>query len=109
MEKFGCEVPVFILSPAILLKAVAQNTFPEAQANRLYLTFFSSSVKPIGFGEIEKLKKDNVHLMLKANIHYFHCPDGAASNKINNNLMEKNLDAVPPPATGERLQSWFKC
>ncbi len=40
MENFGYEVPVFILSPATLLKAVAQNPFPEAQPNRLYLTFF---------------------------------------------------------------------
>lgn len=91
MENFGYEVPVFILSPATLLKAVAQNPFPEAQPNRLYLTFFSSSVKPIGFGEIEKLKKDNEHLILKANILYFHCPDGAARSKINNNLIEKKF------------------
>ena len=84
-------MPVFILSPTILLKAVAQNPFPEAEANRLYLTFFLLRLKPIGFGEIEKLKKDNKHLILKANILYFHCPYVAASSKINNNLMEKKF------------------
>lgn len=61
MEIFGFEVPVFILYPARILLAVAQNPFPKAQPNRLYLTFFCSSVKQIGFGEIEKLKKDNEH------------------------------------------------
>lgn len=91
MENFGYEVPVFILSPATLLKAVAHNPFPEAQPKRLDLTFFSSFIKPTGFSDIKKLKQDNEHLMLKANILYFYCPEGAAKSKINNNLIEKKF------------------
>jgi uncharacterized protein (DUF1697 family) len=91
-KHYGFYVPTFILSPEQLQDAVNNNSYPNAEGNRLYLTFLSEEANLTGMEAIEEKLHETEYLSLIDNIIYFHCPNGAARSKITNNLIEKKLE-----------------
>lgn len=91
-KHYGFYVPTIILTPAELQKAVENNPYPNAEGNKLYLTFLSDTANMDGLAAIESVKQEGEAISLIDNVLYFHCSNGTARSKISNNLVEKKLE-----------------
>jgi uncharacterized protein (DUF1697 family) len=83
-EKFGFTSKTFVLSPAELTKAAAQNPFPQANENHksLHLFFLAAAPKQLKVDEMNELKKPSEQFALKDKVFYFYAPEGFGTSKL---------------------------
>ncbi|HVF16738.1 MAG TPA: DUF1697 domain-containing protein [Steroidobacteraceae bacterium] len=83
-EKFGFFSKTFVLSPAELIEAAAQNPFPQANENHksLHLFFLVAAPKKPKLDEMNELKKPSEQFVLKGKVFYFYAPEGFGPSKL---------------------------
>lgn len=104
-QEYGFVVPTFILKPKELQAAVDNNPHPEAEGNKLYLTFFTTEVNDLNLAAIQSVMRDTEEVSLIDNVLFFHCPEGASKSKLSNNLVERKMEAS---ATSRNIRSCHK-
>ena len=89
LDKFGFEVKVIIRTMNDFSKIATNNPFlkkPQAQADKLLVTFLSHSLDQPGF---ELPKSKNEDYQVKGREIYLYCPDGYGRTKMSNQAIEK--------------------
>jgi uncharacterized protein (DUF1697 family) len=83
-EKFGFVSKTFVLSPAELVAAAAQNPFPQANENHksLHLFFLAAPPKRPKLDDMNELKASSEQFVLKGKVFYFYAPDGFGTSKL---------------------------
>lgn len=94
LATFGFEVPVLILTPVQLQKAIDSNPFADTTAFEtasIYFTFLFSAASLDDFAIVEAKKSDTERLLLKNQLVYLYCPNGYGKTKLSNNFIESKL------------------
>ncbi len=80
----GFEPHVFILGVDALERAIANNPFPEAEADgsRLHLGFLGSVPESPELERLEALKKESERFRLIGSVFYLHAPEGIGRSKL---------------------------
>ena len=83
-ERHGFEPCVLILGLDALEKAMAENPFPEAEADpsSLHLGFLVSTPRNPDLKKLESLKKESERFHLSDNVFYLHAPEGVGRSKL---------------------------
>lgn len=116
-ESFGFEVPVLVLSQAILNNTLKQLPFTNIsvieQGSQVIFSFLSSVIDTdkialldsyLTVGE-ELHSSINSNDSLSTNVIYLHCPNGYGKTKLSNTFLEKKLDVT---ATSRNLKTVIK-
>jgi uncharacterized protein (DUF1697 family) len=90
----GFEPFVLILGLDAIEKAMAENPFPEAEANpsTLHLGFLAFTPKSPDLKKLVALKKESERFHLSDSVFYLHAPEGVGQSKLATNS-EKLLGA----------------
>jgi uncharacterized protein (DUF1697 family) len=80
----GFTPDVLLLKPEDLEKAIAENPFPEAQAEpqTLHLGFLAAAPTSPDLKTLEALKKESERFLLKDTVFYLHAPEGIGRSKL---------------------------
>lgn len=80
----GFEPRVMVLTLDAFDKAMADNPFPEAEADprSLHLGFLESVPPAPKLDELEALRKENERFRLIGSVFYLHAPDGIGRSKL---------------------------
>jgi uncharacterized protein (DUF1697 family) len=80
----GFEPRVLILGLDAIEKAIAQNPFPEAEADpiSLHLGFLASIPKNPDIDKLDSLKKRTERFRLIGSVFYLHAPEGIGRSKL---------------------------
>ena len=80
----GFELHVVLLTSDELIKAMAGNPFPEAEAEpqTLHLGFLASAPVNPDLKGLERIKTDSERFLLKGSTFYLHAPDGIGRSKL---------------------------
>jgi uncharacterized protein (DUF1697 family) len=83
-KKFGFHSKTFVLSPKELMKAAANNPFPQANENHksLHLFFLSTAAKAPDFAAMNAVKKASEDFALQGKVFYFYAPEGFGTSKL---------------------------
>ena len=83
-EKQGFEPAVLILTREALVKAMASNPIPEAEADAtgLHLGFLASVPKSPNLEKLESLRIASERFQLIGSVFYLHAPDGVGRSKL---------------------------
>jgi uncharacterized protein (DUF1697 family) len=83
-ERCGIEPCALILRIDALKKAIADNPFPEAEADpaSLHLGFLTSRPKKPDLGKLSSLKKASERFHLSDGVFYLHAPEGVGRSKL---------------------------
>lgn len=84
MKRRGFESFVLILEPDALKKAIAENPFPEAEADpaSLHLGFLASMPVNPDLEKLAGLKKESERFHLGDGVFYLHAPEGVGRSKL---------------------------
>ncbi|MEP1447480.1 MAG: DUF1697 domain-containing protein [Paraglaciecola sp.] len=95
---FGFQAQILVLTLAKFQQAVANNPFPEAQADpkTLHLYFLAAPAENVTFDKMNQLKKDSEMFKLVEQVFYLHAPDGIGRSKLAEKV--EKLLAVPTTA-----------
>lgn len=89
--KYGFSVEVVVRTVAEFRKIIDLNPFPDAEGNKLYITFFHDTPAEIPFEELDKVRAESEVYLFTANVFFLYCPDGYGSTKLSNSFLEKKL------------------
>jgi uncharacterized protein (DUF1697 family) len=92
--KYGFDVEVMVREVDEFRKIVATNPFPEAEGNKLYVTFFQETPTNIPYEELDKVKSESEVYLFQAQIMFLYCPEGYGQTNISNAFIEKKLKTV---------------
>ncbi len=83
-QRHGFEPCVIILGLAELEKAMAENPFPEAEADpsSLHLGFLASAPTSPDLKKLAALKKESERFHLTERVFYLHAPEGIGRSKL---------------------------
>ncbi|MBL0174151.1 MAG: DUF1697 domain-containing protein [Ignavibacteria bacterium] len=83
-KRQGFEPAVLILTREALVKAMAANPFPEAEADAtgLHLGFLASVPKSPNLEKLESLRGASERFQLLGSVFYLHAPDGVGRSKL---------------------------
>ena len=83
-KRHGFEPYVLILGLDALEKAIAENPFPEAEADSgsLHLGFLASTPRNPDLKKLDSLKKESERYHLSDNVFYLHAPEGVGRSKL---------------------------
>lgn len=83
-QGWGFEPCVLILEVADINKALAENPFPEAEADpgSLHLGFLASTPKSPDLEKLTTLKKASERFQLRGKVFYLHAPEGVGRSKL---------------------------
>lgn len=84
LERHGFRPELLLLDGAAIDRAIADNPFPEADAepSTVHLTFLSALPKSPDIGALESLRGPNERFLLRGQVFYLHAPDGIARSKL---------------------------
>lgn len=92
LKEFNLNIHVFVLNKLDLQQALIANPYHiDLPKNKVFIAFLSDNPQQ---NEIETLKKadlKNEEYMILDKKFYFYLPDGMATSKLNNALIEKKL------------------
>lgn len=94
-NKFGLDVPVFVLTPEYV-ETIIENIPFAATANpsRVILTFFPTDITDEDLQPLADLKSPEEEMIMGKRLIYFHFPNGSGKSKLSNANIEKKLDQV---------------
>jgi uncharacterized protein (DUF1697 family) len=80
----GFEPRVLVLTRSELVRAAANNPFPEAEGNPkcVHLFFLAEPAKKADVKSMETLKARSERFALKGKVLYLHTPDGFGTSKL---------------------------
>ena len=80
----GFEPTVLVLGLDEIEKAIAENPFPEAEADpsTLHLGFLTCAPENPDLKKCERLKKESERFHLGASVFYLHAPEGVGRSKL---------------------------
>ena len=83
-QGWGFEPWVLILGLADLKKAMAENPFPEAEADpsSLHLGFLASPPESPDLEKLTTLKKESERFQLRDKVFYLHAPEGVGRSRL---------------------------
>ena len=83
-KRHGFEPAILVLSLAAIKKAIAENPFPEAEADpsNLHLGFLASKPKSPDLQKLAVLKKESERFHLSDNVFFLHAPEGVGRSKL---------------------------
>lgn len=83
-QRHGFEPHVLLLSPELIEQAIAENPFPEAEADpgNLYLSFLAATPAHPDLDKLERIKTATERLHLSANVFYLHAPEGVGRSRL---------------------------
>lgn len=83
-KRHGFEPYIHILEVEAIKTAIAQNPFPEAQADpsSLHLGFLASTPTSPDLEKLSSLKKESERFHLSDTVFYLHAPDGIGRSKL---------------------------
>ena len=83
-KRHGFEPHVLILVPDAIEKAMADNPFPEAEADpsSLHLGFLASVPKSPDLQKLDSLRKESERFYLGERVFYLHAPEGVGRSKL---------------------------
>ena len=83
-KNYSFEPYVLIIGLDAIKKAMAENPFPEAEAEpgSLHLGFLSSVPINPDLGKLNRLKKGSERFHLSDKVFYLHAPDGVGRSKL---------------------------
>lgn len=104
-KKYGFDVEVMVRSVDEFSRIVETNPFPDAEGNKLYITFFREVPQKIPFEELDKVKSESEVYLFQDRIMFFYCPEGYGFTKLSNLFIEKKLKTV---ATSRNMNTIVK-
>lgn len=83
-KRHGFEPYALILGLDVIEKAIAENPFPEAEADpsSLHLGFLAFTPKTPDLKKLSGLKKESERFHLSDSVFYLHAPDGIGRSKL---------------------------
>jgi uncharacterized protein (DUF1697 family) len=93
-KKYGFDVEVMVRSVDEFSQIVEINPFPDAEGNKLYITFFREVPQNIPFEELDKVKSESEVFLFRDRIMFLYCPEGYGLTKLSNPFIEKKLKTV---------------
>jgi uncharacterized protein (DUF1697 family) len=83
-QRYGFQPVVLILRGEELLRAMAENPFPEAEADpaSLHLGFFASQPEKPDLDKLTSLKKESERFQLGDGVFYLHAPEGVGRSRL---------------------------
>lgn len=83
-KRYGFAPHVLILGIDAIARAIAQNPFPEAEADpsSLHLGFMTSTPKNPDLKKLDSLRKASERFHLGADVFYLHTPEGVGKSKL---------------------------
>lgn len=83
-QGWGFEPHVLILGVADIEKALAENPFPEAEADptSLHLGFLASPPESPDLEKLTTLKKESESFQLRGKVFYLHAPEGVGRSRL---------------------------
>ncbi|HEX9943410.1 MAG TPA: DUF1697 domain-containing protein [Thermoanaerobaculia bacterium] len=83
-ERRGFEPHVIIVGLDAIEKAMADNPFPEAEADpsSLHLGFLASAPKNPNLQKLDNLRKESERFHLSGRVFYLHAPEGVGRSKL---------------------------
>jgi uncharacterized protein (DUF1697 family) len=83
-KRHGFEPYILILEVEAIKRAIAENPFPEAEAdpNSLHLGFLASRPKSPNLEKLSNLKKESERFHLSDGVFYLHAPEGVGRSKL---------------------------
>lgn len=83
-ETHGFKPHVLVLTLDVLTRAMANNPFPEAEAEpkSLHLGFLSARPRHPDIDALDCVKRDSERFGLIGSVFYLHAPDGVARSKL---------------------------
>lgn len=105
-QHHGFEPHVLMLGLDDIERAIAENPFPEAEADpgSLHLVFLLSPTKDPDLEKLDSLRTENERFHLRDRVFYLHAPEGVGRSKLAANI-EKLLGV---PATGRNWRTVCK-
>lgn len=84
MKRRGFKPYVHILTREALVRAIAENPFPEAEDDpaSLHLGFLASSPKSPDLEKLSGLRKESERFHLTEGVFYLHAPEGVGRSKL---------------------------
>lgn len=83
-KRHGFEPHVLILGLDAIERAMAENPFPEAEADpsSLHLGFLASTPKSPDLKKLDSLRKESERFHLSDRVFYLHAPEGVGRSKL---------------------------
>ncbi len=83
-KRHGFEPYILILELEAIKRAIAENPFPEAEADpsSLHLGFLASRPKSPNLERLSSLKKESERFHLSDGVFYLHAPEGVGRSKL---------------------------
>lgn len=83
-QRHGFEPHILILELEAIKKAIAENPFPEAEADpgSLHLGFLATRPKSPKLEKLSSLKKESERFFLGDGVFYLHAPEGVGRSKL---------------------------
>lgn len=103
--KYGFDVEVMVRTVEEFGRIIENNPFPEAEGNKLYISFFRKPQQEIPFEELDKVKSDSEVYLFFESVMFLYCPEGYGITKLSNPFIEKKLKTV---ATTRNLNTVMK-
>ena len=84
LDNHGFQPQVIVLSGQDLMRAAADNPFPEAETSpkALHLFFFANSPRTPDLESLSRLRSDKEGFELRGKVFYLHTPDGFALSRL---------------------------
>ncbi len=83
-QRYGFEPHVLLLGLEAINSAMANNPFPEAEAepSSLHLGFLASTPRNPDLKKLDSLKKASERFLLRDKVFYLHAPEGVGRSKL---------------------------
>jgi uncharacterized protein (DUF1697 family) len=92
--KYGFDVEVMVRTVNEFSRIIETNPFPDAEGNKLYITFFRDALQNIPIEELNKVKSESEVYLFQDKIMFLYCPEGYGITKLSNPFIEKKLKTV---------------
>lgn len=83
-KRYGFEPRILVLDVEALRRAIAENPFPEAEADpgSLHLGFLASRPRSPDLDKLSSLKKESERFHLGDGVFYLHAPEGVGRSRL---------------------------
>ena len=83
-KRYGFAPHVLILGTDAIERAIAQNPFPEAEADprSLHLGFMAATPKNTDLKKLDSIRKPSERFHLSEHVFYLHTPEGVGKSKL---------------------------
>jgi len=107
-SKYGFDVEVMVRTVDEFGRIIENNPFPEAEGNKLYISFFRNPQQEIPFEELDKVKSDSEVYLFFESVMFLYCPEGYGITKLSNQFIEKKLKTIATTRNLNTVMKLFK-